>query len=1587
MNNVSVMSLLSSLPTTALTMAIAAALGSVALIATMVVLIRRRWIGLHESRAMLAAGMKGNRAAPRRGGGAPAAGNVAATAAVDAEASGVADRTRSTDSARDPDAANVTNATSLTNAATLASVLRALREGFRACADRVDARIGARRMHYGAPCVLVLNASRDARPLPLSNLDVTPWSPISASHVGHAADGPWPSRLVAIMRRRLAARRVAVDDDEPAAMPAMPGMTWRCADRGVVIELRHPLIDHASSSGVPGQPQPVWDAFLRCCRRYRPGRPLDAVVLVVPARLLRDDSVQGQVALKEAAQLAHQRLWHLQRLFAMRVTVYVVIGECEAIPGFRAFAQGFSVPARDSMVGWSSPYSPDRRWEPDWVDEAMTRVLENVADATMQQFADPRRDDRERDRASGIDGTAAEWIALSGEWAAMRQPLHRYIEALMRPNAYHDPFLLRGIYWGGDAADCPPSAPLVASGSEPAFYRDLLLCKVFAEVGLTRASSTQFLRARSGRRIALWGAAACFATWTAGIGLASWQTATRAKVVAATLRDVLLDESAMSAAAQHQEAMPADWYRNKTIALLAVDTTLAGPLARIAMPGMWLPFDRLEARASARFQQVFGDVAVVALDQAFRRKMQRLTRDAIDRSEAADAGWRDADARGGLPEDAIDNTTPTPRDMPAMRDVQTYLDDVDALAQALLAWERLHAARNADARGAADADDFRTVFRDVMAHDVRGDVAHRLRTFYRYVNDASRPPSVVDPDVLRAVQRAWQLRAARARHDVLSASPLLSADRRVDALVRALGQGDGQDGASADWPARYTEIVAALDDEAAMVEGGAWRWVLSEAEGPPRQPMRDADARADAQDAGDAGASASRAVVGPTPPSRPVVWPVSRDVDRIAGRIARNALLGPVHATDWREGWARGRRGLQSDMAQWLSDPGSGLVWRRVDATWHVKPERTALRSAFTALLAQPYMAPTRAQVIPAPADQQVLRWRLEGLTAAAMQDDARQQFIGKTVLPLTPDVAQAITRGVEAQRAVMLLHRLGESAQRVPISAMDGPVNAAAASSAPAVRVALARIADALTALGAQPAALQLQMRVSADAMSWLAALDRALTLADPYAIDRAMTRADACGRPRAGAGDRAVSGDAVAWPIACAFGVHTQQGLTSFVGAQSANVVASAEQAKAQLPLLAAADAQSELARKWRAIVLDLARHAVRSPTSSLLQLEQFILAVGRPENGSAPAADACTRIAAAPPESLPQDYFGETQWQLYRWLSAQCRAANVLQRRTAWQAFQNVFNAELAGRAPFAMPSWRHDAGPMAAADPRQIARALALFGHFVAQPGPVDAESRAFGLASTPASVTTFARQFAAMAPVLASMTPAPSLASTQTTPATLATVGLQKGLRIRVAFRVNQAAESYGNQIIDWTFQSGVQRVSKPRDALTAQGPAALAWQPGDPIVLTLRLADEAQIRIRTDPHQPALATDGKTVTFRFDDLWALLTMIDRQRLAKGGATETLAFSFPVVPCIPGATQTCDLPIAAATLAQVDALDAHPRSGTEETLNARVFIGVSLQSDERSTIDAASDAVQQPGAVTAVRPIDWPARRPQGAPAW
>ncbi|MGJ7610811.1 MULTISPECIES: type VI secretion system protein [unclassified Variovorax] len=1262
-----------------------------------------------------------------------------------------------------------------------------LRSSFRQAVELIEGNIASRADRYGIPWIMLLNEGDDHRQLPIEQSGVA--SALST---------------------------------ESASAAATQGISWHFFDRGVVIDIQGAYLGSPDDDDASEKP---WDEFLGMCRAYRPQRPFDSVVITIPAALLLDDSTDGRLELSKRAKLAHRRLWLAQNRFAMRFAVYVLVTGAEQLEGFSAFARALPEPLRASMLGWSSPYDLSTTYQPGWVDEAVGTLVRTVSDVSAELFA-----------TDTAPQGAGPQLLLPSRIETLRGQLQLYVDELMRPSAYHEPFFFRGIYLTGDSGESaqaiatidaerdtygrqePGSGDLIAQlMRQPAFLRDLFEKKIFLEYGLTRPSRTQTLARPVLHRALRWTAIVFLCGWGIGLVVATWQLHRHNGTLVSALSQLQHDAQYRMRAQQRGEPVPSAWYRNKALSLLAMNERLrTDGTYSFFMPGSWQVFDDLNERVIERIEREFGDIAVGTLRRELMARVSQLS--GVEQDEAT--GEFIVGASCGLPPsfrtlgDAPRKNGLLVEDQPEFGALQRYLGSAEQLDTALQAVERLRQPST------GNAEDLRVAVRYALGAELPADLGRNLRYFRQAAE--GRALSIPLAPVQAALRCALDKGTAQLDTRLFVGNELLVSEQALARLLPSLAGG----GTFARTTASYREVIAAIKDQEDLVASGKGGWM--------RQP----------------------------------VLVLGASYDRTIARIEQNRLLGQEPADAVR---ARAQDAFQKFRAEFNLRFGGaqpGLVWQDKEGRFALASERIALRDALTALLAQPFMAAARDRDLPgAPGGnlRSAASWDLARLDQALAIGDVRKRYMTEGMLAFPPAVRPGIESALNAHFAQLVVDQVAEAATGAGdgLRAASGALTATDTQAAAyeASRQRLAKVQALLYEMGAGARADDLRAMMSRDALQRLEGVDEAFTQSELYAM-----------RGRDFQGWRGERG-----PMLAAFGVSDAGSLAAYLGQQFSRTETLGKLADSYTAALDGAGAGSVLAQRWQAINRDLERYRLKNPNSSLLLLEQFLGTTGAEIDRDTCAA----KLAGKAPAARIGDYFADRHQQIYSALLARCYELQFGDQQELWTQFSTRFNRSLAGRHPFGAATGR--AFDLAEpADVNDLARAFDPLARALK-------ESRTEGgprTAAMPgAAARRFAEQFGRARDFLLPLFPTED--------------GAVPGYDLSVDFRVNMPAEIEGNKIIDWSLEVGDQ-VLRQRDA-----PRTLRWEYGMPVALVLRIAKDSPLVARADAQQPALLTDGQTVSFRFADPWALFTLAQRQREGDAGQrpdgrSQLLKFEFPLV---------------------------------------------------------------------------------------
>ncbi|MBX3654091.1 MAG: type VI secretion protein IcmF [Ramlibacter sp.] len=1057
-----------------------------------------------------------------------------------------------------------------------------LRSSFRQAVELIEQNIASRSERYSIPWVMVLNEGSRQHQLPIEQSGVA--SALSS---------------------------------EAAMAATAQGLSWHFFDRGVVIDIQGAYLGSPDDEDAAEKP---WDEFLGLCRKYRPQRPFDSVVITVPASLLLDDNPDARLELGKLAKLAHRRLWLAQNRFAMRFAVYVVVSECEEIEGFAQFARAVPDSVRASMLGWSSPFDLSTTYQSAWVRDGVDAVVRTVSDTSAELFA-----------LNTAAEDAGKFFLLPSRIEKIKSQLQLYVDELMRPSAYHEPFFFRGIYLTGDSSESAQKALAMDTGAavdgagldgggdlvsqlmrEPAFLRDLFEKKIFLEYGLARPSRQQLSRPVLSRAMR-WAAIIVLGTWSIGLVVATVQLDSRHTELARALEQLQADANYRARAAERGEIIPTEWYRRKAVALLAAIEKLGVDTPwTIFMPGSWHMFDDLEERAGERIEREFGEIAINTLRRELYSRASELTGVSQDSSTAELIIGGECNVPAGIA--AIAGTPRRPtlavEDLPEFAAMLQYLTSVEQLDQATQAMLRLQKPSQ------NEANDLRLLVKYALGAELPGNISRSV-LFFR-----GGPATLSLTPVQQATRCTLGKGMSALEARLFVNNDLLLSEQRLGKLSAKLFMADGVPVGYTQTVDAYREVLAAIKEQEVLLASGKGGWM--------RQPFLN---------------------LGPA-------------YDRFMVRIAQVRLLGPDVADQSRLQTALAFQRFSADFSSRIGGEGQGgITWLDKEARFALSSDRVALRDALSGLLNQPFMTNPRDQELPDVASSQAsLVWDTQRLDQALALGDVRKRYLTEGLPKFPPAVRPGIETFVNAQFARLVNDQVNEA---LSVTARMEPGAAADIASFDASRSRLIKVQALLAELGARGRADNLRGLISRDAIARLRYVDESLSRSELYSI-----------RGRDFKGWNGEKG-----PLLQAFGVQDVAGMQQYLAQQfnradTLDKLAESYIASLDLP------APGPITLRWQAIHRDLERYRLKNPNSSLVLLEQFLLTLG-PELDRFNCSE---KLAGKGPGSRAVDYFGERYQHIYTSLLSRCGELKARDQQEQWAQFAGNFNRTVAGRLPF-------------------------------------------------------------------------------------------------------------------------------------------------------------------------------------------------------------------------------------------------------------------------------------------------------------
>jgi type VI secretion system protein ImpL len=1208
-----------------------------------------------------------------------------------------------------------------------------------------------------------------------------------------------------------------------------PGINWWAMEGGVALDVVGE--DLLRLDGLSSDAE-EWKRILRRIRRSRRRRPIDGIVLTLPASDFLDEKKPLAQRLAEASRrgtLLHRKLSEAQRALRMRLPVYLLISHCDSIPGFSELLmpEGGSPAQREQILGWSNPALPTAPYSAAWIDSAFGGLGAELEGFQLQALAE------------GTAASTPDAVSFPSRVAALREPLRICANHLFSPSAAGDPPIFRGVYLCGGRARRRGADPAATEGgaavempSEVAFVADLFNRKVFAEAEIARPAAPAVARARLARAL-LAGIAMGALVWTAWWvwGGASHLRSTAAKIEP-FLASAALDLESASRGSDASSSLLADGARVPSFRLRSA-----------APPASWLsPLPSWVARAVERaFLELALDPSRVDLEQ---RTERLITKPAPQQAPALGARST-VYAVDGYPEfAALDDLT----------------RELERLERWIAGYQRFTPAGRVSATGAVE--ELNWLERWIASYQRfppvgRVSAAAAVEEFNRLavvtLNDQLRPSGRGPARYFG--RRLSGIEATPFDYRRQSEGHVKGYDERLESEVIAR--------AKRYFDAAFTDNPLLTDMEAVMdywIEGGAWRRPQPSEVQRYRQ-LRDALRRA-SRHAGLAElkwTAADSLNLGP-------------GFDQILKRIHASPFLGP-EVSDRLKGDAVTRFGRLQNALGIYATPDTGVFLLREDEAWTLSPRLQAVYQGVDGLLVEPFMQRrcTPRSVNRAPEGDNLF-WKSAPLERALALYAAYEEWDGSSELPvpLRATAPEAATDSIAENLVCMIAEAqtLEPPPGTTDVAVIEDNIKLQV-QNLQAVEGTLQGLLDALGRLELRSDQSELAQILRDQRIQVLGQLDSLLAALSLYS-------------PLEG-GFGWWQGAAA--PALEAFGAASPDELTAYLETQ--RQIAGRLASEYAQPLLAMFGASGQLAllqpvppaAGWERIVADLGAYGDKRAGNPLARLEELVTTLAGVEKPEVFDLYACfdKMPAAATPGG---DFFLGRREALRSALVERCGQLADEQGHEKYVRLAGIFNQRLEGAFPFSGPGSEEGATPedIRAFFAADFEKALVLIEN-------LPADSSRFG--GEKEAVQRFMRQMDEVREFFASFL-APEAAS----PVPIFNLAVRFRIERTLEWGANQiiswlmtvgepAGEDdeslNGEKVLDLLATGSVSPAQGAEEAPEHDA----RWVYGRPVTLRFRWAKESPYA----PYVPVVGAstrrsiDGRTLAYRYRDPWSLLRLL------------------------------------------------------------------------------------------------------------
>lgn len=228
---------------------------------------------------------------------------------------------------------------------------------------------------------------------------------------------------------------LALPVGKPISQSDKEDCKWWFFNRGIVLDVKGNNVIREKD---PKANDYNWKNLITLLGRYRNERPLDGIILTIPA-----DEIYGSHALEDSqihlrARYLSKKILDAQDTLGIYLPVYIVVTKSDHISGFLSFVQELPKNNQQSLLGWSSPYSTSMSYTDHWLDEGFSQIERELNHLRLEIYA-AKIDIHDRDSL----------FVFPKSLGGVKDKLKIYCHELFKPSDYHFSPILRGIYFTG----------------------------------------------------------------------------------------------------------------------------------------------------------------------------------------------------------------------------------------------------------------------------------------------------------------------------------------------------------------------------------------------------------------------------------------------------------------------------------------------------------------------------------------------------------------------------------------------------------------------------------------------------------------------------------------------------------------------------------------------------------------------------------------------------------------------------------------------------------------------------------------------------------------------------------------------------------------------------------------------------------------------------------------------------------------------------------------------------------------------------------------------------------------------------------